>query len=89
MIVKICVGSSCHLKGSYGVIETLQEVVARLGVVDKVTLQASFCLGCCADGVTLRCEPVADCLDDEVVMLHHATAENVEQLFVTEVLPRL
>ena len=56
MIVKICVGSSCHLKGSYDVLEQMKSIVKKYNVEDVVTLQASFCLGDCAEGVTVRSE---------------------------------
>ena len=48
MILKVCVGSSCHLKGSYDVIEAMKEVIKKCDVEDLVELRASFCLGCCA-----------------------------------------
>lgn len=54
MKVSICVGSSCHLKGSYEVIEAFKEAIKSLGLEDKVELQASFCLGHCSSGVTVK-----------------------------------
>ena len=56
MIVKICVGSSCHLKGSYDVLEQMKSIVKKYNVEDVVTLQSSFCLSDCAEGVTDRSE---------------------------------
>ena len=56
MTIKVCVGSSCHLKGSYDVIEKLKEVIDRYGVADKVELMASFCLGNCQNGVSATCD---------------------------------
>ena len=52
--VTVCVGSSCHLKGSYQVIRRLQELLAASGVEDAVELSGSFCLGSCGRGVTVR-----------------------------------
>jgi len=55
MIVRICVGSSCHLKGSETIIELLQKAVAENHLEDKVTLAGSFCLGKCNRvGVTVE-----------------------------------
>lgn len=56
MNIKVCVGSSCHLKGSYDVIEAFKAVLKKYDVEDVVDLQASFCLGHCAKGVTVSCE---------------------------------
>lgn len=89
MVIQVCVGSSCHLKGSYGVIEALQRVVEKYGVGAKVRLQASFCLGCCAQGATVACKPQGAEEEEASLFLHKATADNIEQLFVEQVLPLL
>lgn len=49
--VKVCVGSSCHMKGSYQVIKTFEELIQRNEFEDIVKLKASFCLGCCLNGI--------------------------------------
>ena len=89
--IKVCVGSSCHLKGSYAVIEEMKRVLKKYDVEDLVDLQASFCLGHCAKGVTV--EPAANGPQVERTengfILHSVNAENVEQLFATEVYPSL
>lgn len=55
MIIKICVGSSCHLKGSPEIVELLQNAVKEYGVENEVTLAGSFCIGKCnRDGVTVQ-----------------------------------
>ncbi len=60
MIVQICVGSSCHLKGSQKIVALLQEAVAVYGLDDEVTLAGSFCTGKCNRvGVTIS-------VDDDV-----------------------
>lgn len=94
--IKVCVGSSCHLKGSYAVIEEMKRVLKKYDVEDLVDLQASFCLGHCAKGVTVDCadvEPAANGPQvertDNGFILHSVNAENVEQLFATEVYPSL
>lgn len=81
MKVSVCVGSSCHLKGSYDVIVKLQELIKKYGVEDKVELAASFCLGQCIDGVCAKSE--------DGLYLHKLSVENAEDIFVSEVLPRL
>lgn len=81
MKLNVCVGSSCHLKGSYDVIVKLQELIKKYGVEDKLELAASFCLGHCIDGVCA--------VSDGELFLHKLNAENAEDIFVSEVLPRL
>jgi NADH:ubiquinone oxidoreductase subunit E len=78
--VHICVGSSCHLKGSYYVIRTFQELIRRNSLEDKVEIKASFCLGHCTKGVSVK-------IRDEFV--EDLTPENVEEKFREYVLERL
>lgn len=60
MIIQICIGSSCHLKGSYELVEKFKHAIDEYGLEDSVTLAGSFCTGKCnRDGVTV-------CLDDEI-----------------------
>ncbi len=54
MIIQVCIGSACHLKGSYDVIKTMQRVIDEDELKDKVTLKSSFCLGECSDAVSIR-----------------------------------
>lgn len=55
MIIKICVGSSCHLKGSPELVELLQNAVKENNLENEVTLAGSFCVGKCnRDGVTVQ-----------------------------------
>lgn len=77
MTIKVCVGSSCHLKGSYDVIERFKEIIKKYDVEDKVELQASFCLGHCSEGVTV--------MADERVILN-VSKDNVEEIFTKEIL---
>lgn len=52
--ISICVGSSCHLKGSYQITQTFQELIRKNRLEDKVLLKASFCLGRCTKGVSVK-----------------------------------
>ena len=78
MELEVCVGSSCHLKGSQDVIAELQNILKKYEVEDVVTLKASFCLGRCAQGVTVRS-------DDKLIT--GFTPENAEDKFLTEIYP--
>lgn len=51
--LKICVGSACHLKGSYDVIEMFKYCVQNRNVLDKVEIKAAFCLGHCTEAVSV------------------------------------
>ena len=51
MKVTVCIGSSCHIKGSRPVVEQLQELIARDSLSDKVELGGTFCMGKCQQGV--------------------------------------
>ncbi len=60
MIIQICVGSSCHLKGSRDIVTLFQEAIEQYGLENEITLAGSFCTGKCNRvGVTVT-------VDDEV-----------------------
>lgn len=75
MKVTVCIGSSCHLKGSRYVVETLQKLIDENGLGDKVILGGTFCLGKCQQGVCVD-------VDGE---FHSVTPENVVTFFENEV----
>lgn len=92
-VLKVCVGSSCHLKGSYDVIEAFKEILKKYDVEDLIDLQASFCLGFCAKGVTVKAEgfekPVVERLGEDCLFVHNVNKDNAEELFAKEVYPLL
>ena len=51
MKVPVCIGSSCHLKGSRQVVESFQRNIADNGLKDCVELGGTFCMGNCQQGV--------------------------------------
>ena len=54
MIVQICVGSSCHLKGSEKLVEMFQKAIEERKLDNDITLAGSFCTGKCNRvGVTI------------------------------------
>lgn len=91
--IKVCVGSSCHLKGSYDVIESFKAILKKYDVEDIVDLQASFCLGFCAQGVTVKVEdldePMVQKIGDDCLFIHNVNKDNAEELFAKEVYPLL
>ncbi len=51
MKITVCIGSSCHIKGSRQVVEKLQDLIREHELGDKVELAGTFCLGKCQQGV--------------------------------------
>ena len=51
MKITVCIGSSCHIKGSRSVVEQLQYLIGKNNVGDKVELGGTFCMGQCQKGV--------------------------------------
>lgn len=93
MVIKVCVGSSCHLKGSYDVIEQLKIILNKYDVEDIVELQAGFCLGFCSEGVTVKLEDISashvDKISEDEIFIHNLNSGNVEDIFVKEIYPLL
>ena len=77
--ITVCIGSSCHIKGSRQVVEQLQNLIAENGLGDKVDLGGTFCMGKCQQGV---CVSVND--------VHYSvTPESVDEFFANEVLAKV
>ena len=54
MVIQICVGSSCHIKGSAEIVELLQKAIAEYQLEEEITLSGSFCTNKCNRvGVTI------------------------------------
>lgn len=77
MDVFVCIGSSCHLKGSYDVIKGFQELIESNQLADKVNLNASFCLGECTHGVTIK-------VDDRLIT--GLRKDNIKDIFDEHIL---
>ena len=80
MNIYVCVGSSCHLKGSYEIINLMKENIAKNSLEDKVNLSAAFCLGKCTNGVSIK-------INDEIIC--GVSAENFMEIFSKHVLGNL
>jgi NADH:ubiquinone oxidoreductase subunit E len=75
--ILVCVGSCCHLKGSHEVIETYKRLIKENTLKEQVGLKASFCLGHCTNGVSVKIN--GDFISD-------MTKENCEDKFKEYVL---
>lgn len=81
MIIQICIGSSCHLKGSYELVEKFKNAIELHDLEAEVTLAGSFCEGNCnRNGVTVK-------IDDEVFV--GVTVEDFKDFFKTNVLAKI
>ena len=78
MKITVCIGSSCHIKGSRQVVEQLQKLIAENNAADKVELCGTFCLGKCQEGVCVM-------VNDE---FHSVSPETVADFFANDVLAK-
>ncbi len=76
MKITICIGSSCHVKGSREVVTKLQALIEENKLTDKVELGGTFCMGRCQEGVCVS-------IDDE---FYSVSPETVEVFFSENVL---
>ncbi len=79
MKVTVCIGSSCHIKGSRHVVGELQRLIKEKELDGKVELGGTFCLGQCQQGV---CVTVDDAF-------HSVTPETVEEFFTNEIMAKV
>ena len=79
MTITICIGSSCHLKGSREVVETLQREIAAHKLEDRINLTGAFCMGNCVNGVNVT-------LDDK---LYSLSPETTKEFFDKEILAKV
>ena len=77
--ITVCIGSSCHIKGSRQVVEQLQYLIAENNLGDKVELGGTFCLGNCQQGVCVT-------VDEE---FHSVSPETVGDFFANEILAKV
>ena len=78
LIVQVCVGSSCHLKGSQEIVALLQAALEEYRLEDEVVLTGSFCIGKCNRvGVTVQ-------VNDDVHV--GITQDNFREFFKTNIL---
>ena len=75
MKITVCIGSSCHIKGSRQVVEKLQQLIAEHNISNKVDLSGKLCMCMCQQGV---CVSVED-------KIFSVTPETVEEFFIKEI----
>jgi NADH:ubiquinone oxidoreductase subunit E len=78
LCLHVCVGSSCHLKGSSEVVAALGRLIAENKLEKRVELTGSFCMQNCMKAVSVRVG------DGEIFSVSPQTAE---QFFYETVVP--
>ena len=79
MKITVCIGSSCHIKGSRQVVEQLQYLISENKLGDKVELSGTFCMGKCQQGVCVT-------VDDNFFSV---TPDTVDEFFAKEVVAKV
>lgn len=80
MVITVCIGSSCHLKGARDIVAKLESIIEEKNLNEKIHLKGAFCMGKCnIEGVSIR-------IDDE---LFYLKPENTETFFENEIMRRL
>jgi NADH:ubiquinone oxidoreductase subunit E len=78
--LSVCIGSSCHLKGSYNVVQVFQQLIEENSLHEKVDFKATFCMKNCDKngvGVSLNGEK------------YSVLPEQAREFFRTILLPKL
>lgn len=81
MLINICIGSACHLKGSYNVITKLQQLIEEDSNGSQIELKSVFCLGHCQAGVSVQIG------DEETI--YSVSNESVNDFYFNTVIPKL
>lgn len=79
MKITVCIGSSCHIKGSREVVEGLQKLIKDNNLSEKIELCGTFCLGRCQEGVCVK-------LDED---FHSVSPQTLNSFFKNEILPKI
>jgi len=66
--IQVCIGSACHLQGSYDIINKLTSLIEKNGLEEEYKVKAAFCLGKCEGAVCVK-------LNDEIFTVQPDTAE--------------
>lgn len=76
--ISICIGSACHLKGSYSVLETFKNLIEKHNLQATVELEGNFCQNMCTQGVVVK-------IDDQVIL--NVDKDNAERIFLEHIKP--
>lgn len=79
IIISICIGSACHLKGAHSVLEIFKLLIDKYKANAQVVLEGNFCQNRCTEGVVIK-------INDEIIT--NVSKERVHQIFSEKVLGR-
>ena len=79
MKITVCIGSSCHIKGSRQVVEQLQSLIHQHSLADQVELGGTFCMGECQQGVCVTVDGA----------FHSVSPDTVEDFFTKNILEKV
>ena len=68
MKIMICIGSSCHIRGSYNVVNKLKTLINDDVSVENVDLCGSFCMGECGKSVCIKIDDKKYIVDEDNVL---------------------
>ena len=54
LIITICVGSSCSIRGSDDLAQALQQCIVAERLEDRVEMVGAFCMEACSKGVSIK-----------------------------------
>jgi len=69
--ISVCIGSACHVYGSYDVVQALNRIIDERDLKDQIELVGSFCMGNCTLGVSVKCDDIT----------YFVSKDDVEEIF--------
>ncbi|NMA37703.1 MAG: (2Fe-2S) ferredoxin domain-containing protein [Papillibacter sp.] len=79
MTISVCVGSSCHIKGSKQVIDRLRQLAAESGLSSDIEIVGVLCMDNCMNGVSAK-------IDGHLCSL---SPDSIDAFYRNEILPKL
>ena len=82
MEIVLCVGSSCHLKGSSAILNRINALITEYHLGKEIILSGSFCMDQCTKGNSGVCIKI----DKQIFSV---TAATIDDVFRREVVQKL
>jgi len=80
IVISVCIGSACHVKGAHEVIKGLERLIEEKKMKDIIELRGAFCIGKCTKAVSVRVNN-----EEEVFSVN---LSNLERFFYDQVISR-